>query len=70
MQAGFDIGRHGALRAVGKKSAFLLAIAETVLALAQARISERRERGVIKPFGRGNVAYADGDMIDHQVFLR
>src|SRR5262249_7227241 len=44
----------------------LLAVAQRALAVAQPRIAERFQRGIVERLGAGDVADADRNMVEHE----
>src|SRR4029077_19316235 len=67
VQAGLHIGRHRVRRRTDPERDRSAPVAQRVLALAEALVTERLERRVIEALGRGDIADADRDMADHLV---
>src|SRR5439155_11918586 len=65
MQPGALVGFYRALGGADPERNRVASIAERCRALAEAGIAEWRQGGVVEPLRRGDVAYADRDMVEH-----
>jgi hypothetical protein len=65
VQARLVVSRNRALRDIDPERDGLAPISERIRSLAQARVTEGLQGGIVETLGRGDVMDADRDMIDH-----
>src|SRR5690606_14915768 len=65
MQPGRSVGRNGPLSRIHPQGYGAVSVAERGPALAQAFVTERLQDRVIETLGMGNIADADGNMVEH-----
>jgi hypothetical protein len=69
MQAGLGVRRNGMRARENPERGGVMSVAERSLVLAQARVAERGQGGVVEAARGGDVADADRDVVEHGPIL-
>src|ERR1700676_1491730 len=69
MQARFGVGLHRLLGGAEPQRDRLVAVAQRGLAIAEAAVTQRLQRGVVELLRAGDVGDADRDMVEHGFLL-